>query len=148
MGITRLSNSNYFFGVILANTSEGISQHFGIDGVIFGATILSLVTSLPEISGGLAFVKAKKHTPIISDIFGGNSFLPTLFLLANILAGRSIMVDAHKTDIYLVGLSIILTLLFIVGMLMQSPKRFRKLGLESWAMLIVYFLAIIGLLAV
>lgn len=137
-----------FFGVILANTSESISQHFEIDGVIFGATILSLVTSLPEISGGLAFVRAKKYIPIISDIFGGNSFLPTLFLLANILAGRSIMVDAHKTDIYLVGLSIVLTLLFIVGMLMQSPKRFGKLGLESWVMLIVYLLAIIGLWAI
>lgn len=136
------------FGVFLANTSESIANHYKIDGVIFGATILSLITSLPEISGGLAFVKSKKFIPIISDIFGGNSFLPALFLLANVLTGRSIMTEAHKSDLYLVGLSIILTLLFIVGMVVRYPKRIGKLGLESWVMILVYIMGIFGLMAV
>ncbi|MBP9187462.1 MAG: sodium:calcium antiporter [Bacteroidia bacterium] len=62
------------FGVLLEATSDVIATHFNINGVVFGATILALVTSLPEISGGLAFVKDKTYQPIISDIFGGNAF--------------------------------------------------------------------------
>lgn len=137
-----------FFGVILTRSSDAIAGHFHISGVIFGATILSLVTSLPEISGGLAFVKNKKFTPIISDIFGGNSFLPVLFLLANLLAGRSILTDAHKTDIYLTSLSIVLTLIFVTGMIIKSPRRKWGLGVDSWIALLVYIAGIAGLLMI
>lgn len=134
-----------FFGVGLAKSSEGISEYFGISGVVFGATVLSLVTALPEISGGLIFVKHKEYTPIINDIFGGNSFLPVLFLLANVFAGRSILTDAQGTDIYMTGLSIILTLIFLAGMIIKVPKRTWGLGVDSWIMLIIYTLGIIGL---
>ncbi len=136
------------FGVLLANTSESISNYYHIDGVIFGATILALVTSLPEISSGLKFIKLKKYTPIISDILGGNAFLPTLFFLANILAGRSILTDAHKSDLYLVGLSLILVLLFMLGMITRQKKRIALLGLESWLMVLVYVIGALGLLFV
>lgn len=137
-----------FFGVILAYTSEQISAHFHITGVIFGATILSLITALPEISGGLSFIKHKQYQPIISDIFGGNSFLPLLFLLASLIGNRSILTDALKTDIYLTSLSIILTLIFTIGMVIKSPRRFFYLGLDSWIALVIYIVAISGLILI
>lgn len=135
-----------FFGVTLAQTSENIADHFGISGVIFGATVLAFVTSLPEISGGLAFVKHKKYIPIIGDILGGNSFLPVLFFLANLLAGRSILTDAHKTDIYLTSLSIVMALIFVAGMVIKSNKRQFGLGIDSWIMLLSYIAGMIGLM--
>lgn len=137
-----------FFGVILAHTSEVIAAHFHISGVIFGATILSLITALPEISGGLTFVKHKQYQPIISDIFGGNAFLPLLFLIASLISSRSILTDALKTDLYLTALSIILTIIYTVGMVIKSPKHFFYMGLDSWAALIIYVLAISGLVLI
>ena len=85
-----------FFGFILAETSEHIAHSMNISGVVFGATILSLITALPELSGGIAFIKSKSYNVLISDIFGGNSFLPLLFLLANILNKGSILPEAKK----------------------------------------------------
>lgn len=137
-----------FFGVLLANTSEDIANHYNISGVIFGATILSLVTATPEISGGLAFVKHRRYPPLISDIFGGNSFLPTLFFVANILAGRSILTDAKNTDLYLTSLSIVLTAVFLLGMIIQSPKRKWGMGIDSWVALVIYVGGIVGLLLI
>lgn len=134
------------FGAVLAFSSEAIAVHFHISGVVFGATILSLVTALPEISGGIAFVRHKQYQPIISDIFGGNSFLPLLFLLSSLITKRSILTDAHKTDLYLTSLAIILTLIFTLGMVIKSPKRFFFMGLDSWAALIIYAASIIGLI--
>ncbi len=136
------------FGVVLADTSETIAAKFQISGVIFGATVLALVTSLPEISGGLAFVKSKEYEPIISDIFGGNAFLPVLFLIANVLAGHSILTEAKHTDIYLTGLSLVLVLVFLVGMIIKSPKKHFGLGIDSWAVLVLYILGIGGLMLV
>ncbi|MBN8675049.1 hypothetical protein PDL71_11025 [Lacibacter sp. MH-610] len=137
-----------FFGVLLANTGEKIAAHYNISGVVFGATILSLITATPEISGGLAFVKHKRYPPLISDIFGGNSFLPTLFFVANILAGRSILTDAHNSDIYLTSLSIVLTAVYLLGMIIQSPKRKWGMGIDSWIAVLIYIGGVIGLLLI
>lgn len=136
------------FGVILTKTSENIAAHFEIDGVVFGATVLALVTSLPEISGGLAFVRERRYVPVISDIFGGNAFLPVLFLLANLISHESVLTEAHKSDIYLAALSIAMTLVFIIGMVIKSPKRFCSLGLDSWVAIVIYVLGIAGLVLV
>lgn len=133
------------FGVILENTSSTIANHYKIDGVIFGATILALVTSLPEISGGLAFVKRNSYTPIIDDIFGGNAFLPCLFVPAIIITNNPILPSAKNTDIYLTSTAMIITLIYLIGMLIQNQKKYAGMGVDSWIALFTYLLSIIGL---
>lgn len=126
-----------FFGICLENSSDAIANHFGMSGVFFGATFLAFVTSLPEISSGLAFVKNKDYEPIIDDIFGGNGFLPVLFLPASIIAGKNIIEDAGKSNNLLSFLSIILTLIFLLGMWKKAPKKIGTLGWDTWLMLVV-----------
>jgi cation:H+ antiporter len=136
------------FGVLLETTSDVIATHYNINGIIFGATILALVTSLPEISGGLAFVKTKTYQPIISDLFGGNAFLPVLFLMATLITNDSILPKAHNMDIYLTSVSIIITLIYIIGMVLKLPSRKKGLGIDSWVVLIVYLFSIVGMIAI
>lgn len=57
--LTGISLVILIFGVLLEVTSDAIASHFHLNGIMFGATVLALVTSLPEISGGLAFVREK-----------------------------------------------------------------------------------------
>lgn len=133
------------FGYLLAETSENISKYYNVTGVIFGATILSLVTALPEISSGIVFVKTKNYLPISGDIFGGNAFLPVLFLLASLLSDHSILPEARKSDLYLTSLGVILTSTFLIGMIIKFPKKIYGMGVDSWAAVIFYALGIIGL---
>ncbi len=134
------------FGVLLEVTSDTIAKHYNINGIIFGATILALVTSLPEISGGLEFVKQKTYQPIISDIFGGNAFLPVLFLMATLITNDAILPKAQYIDIYLTTIAILITAIYIIGMVLKLPTRKKGLGIDSWIVLLVYLISVIGMI--
>lgn len=134
-----------FFGVVLETTSDIIATHYNINGVIFGATILAFVTSLPEISGGLAFVKNKSYIPIIDDIFGGNTFLPVLFIPAIVLTNNAILPQAKNIDIYLTCIAIVITLCYLIGMQIKLKKRYYGLGIDSWIALFIYLFSVLGL---
>ncbi len=135
-------------GVLLERSGEAISKHIGVSGVLFGATVLAAATSLPEVSTGLASMKLGDHQLAISDIFGGNAFLPVLFLLASLLSGQAVLPQAQKTDIYLTGLGILLTAVYVTGMIFRPRRQVARMGVDSLAVLVIYVAAMFGLVAI
>src|SRR5215210_800937 len=134
-------------GAALEGTSNAIAKQFHMEGVIFGATILAAITALPEISTGLAAVRMKDYEMAISDILGGNDFLPVLFLLASVLSSKraAALPHAQKSDIYLAGLAMVLTAVYIAGLIIQPKKQYLRMGVDSIVILMLYILGIIGL---
>ena len=78
-------------GVVLERAGDSAAGQLGMSGAIFGATVLAAATSLPELSTGLASIRMRDDELAVSDIFGGNAFLPTLFLLATLVSGRAVL---------------------------------------------------------
>ena len=102
-------------------------------------------TSLPEVVTGLASVKLGDYDLAFSDIFGGNTFLPVLFLLATVLSGQSVLPQAKNTDIYLASLGGLLTAVYLCGLLFRPKKQFLNLGIDSIVVLVLYIVGIGGL---
>jgi len=132
-------------GYGLEVSGEILSKRMGMDGIVFGATILALCTALPEISTGIASAKIRDYQMAVSDIFGGNAFLPVLFLMAALIGGESILPNLKISDIYLTSVGILLTTIYVIGMLFHSKKQFFRMGIDSIIVLILYILSIIGL---
>lgn len=135
-------------GVGLEEAGDAIATQLGISGVLFGATVLAAATALPEISTGLASIKLEDYELAVSDIFGGNAFLPVLFLLATLISGETVLPRAGKTDIYIAGLGILLTVVYLYGLIFRSEKRVLRMGVDSFVVLVLYALGTIGLVAV
>jgi len=135
-------------GVVLEQSGEEIAGHLGLSGVVFGATILAAATSVPELSTGIASVRLGDYELAVSDIFGGNAFLPVLFLLANILSGQPVLPQAQKTDIYLTGLGILLTVIYLWGLITRPHRQLLGMGVDSLTVLVLYGAGIAGLIAV
>lgn len=135
-------------GVLLETSGEAIAGHIGLSGILFGATVLAAATSLPELSTGLTSVRNGDYQLAISDIFGGNAFLPLLFLLATLVSGRSVLPQAGAVDIYLTGLGMLLTLVYAAGLLFRPQHRRARLGLDSWVVLVLYVVGVAGLFAI
>ena len=133
-------------GYGLEVSGEVLSKRWGMDGIVFGATILALCTALPEISTGIASAKIRDYQMAVSDIFGGNAFLPVLFLMAALIGGESILPGLKVSDIYLTSVGILLTTIYMIGMLFHSKKQFLRMGIDSIIVLILYLVSIVGLL--
>ena len=135
-----------------ASSSSGaaseIANHLGMTGVVFGATILAAATSLPEVSTGIAAVRLGDYQLAVSDIFGGNAFLPVLFLLAGLLSGSAVLPQAQATDIYLTALGIVLTVVYLWGLVTRPHRQVWRMGIDSVAVLLLYAAGIAGLIAV
>src|SRR5436190_5944724 len=135
-------------GVVLQQTSETIAKQLGMSGVVFGATILAAITALPEISTGLAAVKLGDYRLAISDIFGGNAFLPVIFLVATLVSGKAVLPHATKADMYLTALGMLLTAVYIYGLIFRPHRQIARMGIDSFIVLLLYVVGIAGLFAI
>jgi cation:H+ antiporter len=135
-------------GVVLEESGNAIAGQVGMSGVLFGSTFLAAATALPEVSTGLTSVRLGDYQLSVSDIFGGNAFLPVLFLLAGLLSGRAVLPQAASTDIYLTGLGMLLTTVYLCGLIFRPHRRLLGMGLDSLVVLVLYTLGVAGLIAV
>src|SRR5438477_11119426 len=135
-------------GVVLQQTSEAMAKQIGLSGVVFGATILAAITALPEVSTGFAAVKLGDYKLAISDIFGGNAFLPVIFLTATLVSGKAVLPHATKSDMYLTGLGMLLTAVYIYGLIFRPHRQIARMGIDSFVVLLLYIVGIAGLFAI
>lgn len=135
-------------GVVLERSGEVLAGRAGMSGVVFGATFLAAATAIPEISTGLSSIRLGDYQLAVSDIFGGNAFLPVLFLPAGLIAGHAVLPQARATDIYLTGLGALLTAVYIVGLIFRPRRQLWVMGADSWAVVVLYALGVVGLVAI
>lgn len=135
-------------GIALELSGDAIAKHIGMSGVVFGATVLAAATSLPELSTGLGSVKLGDYKMAFSDIFGGNAFLPVLFFLATLLSGEAVLPKAQATDIYLTAVGMLLTCIYICGLIFRPRRQIARMGIDSLLVLLVYAISVAGLFTI
>jgi len=134
-------------GVTIETSGEAFFGDLGLSGVLFGATVLAAATALPELSTGLTAARKGDYKLAIGDIFGGNAFLPVLFLLVTLISGKAVLPRAQASDIYLTALGGLLTVVYLVGLVLRPQRQVLRMGLDSVAVLVLYIVGVVGLIA-
>src|SRR5262249_52808504 len=129
----------------LEMSGNTLADREGINGVIFGATVLAGATALPEISSGLAAVKLGDNALAIGDIFGGNAFQVCLFLLADLVAGSPVLPTAGRLNSWLASLGVALTGAYAAGVIIRPDGRVARLGPDSIFAIVLFAGGIVGL---
>jgi cation:H+ antiporter len=133
-------------GVALEQSSNGLADRWGINGVIFGATVLAAATALPEISTGIRAVQLGQVGLAMGDIFGGNQVQMTLFLLADLLAGKPVLQTVAANSSWLGGIGVVVTAIFAAGLVLRPPKKvLGVMGPDSLLVLVAYAIGLAGL---
>lgn len=135
-------------GVVLADAGSVLADRAGINGLIFGATILAAVTALPEVSSGIAATRLGDYQLAMGDVFGGNAFQVCLFLVADLVAGRPVLPRQGAANSWIGELGLILTAVYGTGIIMRPRTRLGRLGPDSIIVVILYAVGIAGLFMV
>ena len=132
-------------GVVLQESGNELADRMGLQGAIFGATILAAATALPEISSGVAAVQLGDHQLAVGDILGGNSFQITLFLLADLIAGTPVVIAVQRSDAWLGAAGILMTAVVATAVILRPGRKYFRVGPDSIALVAIYA-AVIALL--
>jgi cation:H+ antiporter len=136
-------------GVGLEASGNDLANRLGVNGVIFGATVLATATALPEISSGIAAVRLGDNALAMGDIFGGNAFQVCLFLVADLVAGKPVLPSAAgNLNAWLAALGIALTAVYGFGVISRPAHTRFRVGPDSLLALALFGLGIAGLFVV
>jgi len=135
-------------GVILEVAGNDLASRANINGVIFGATALAVASALPEISSGIAAVRLGDNELALADIFGGNAFQLSLFLVADLIAGKPVLPTAGPLNSWLAVLGIALTAVYAFGVIMRHERCLARLGRDSILALVIFAFGIAGLFVI
>ena len=135
-------------GVLLESSGSALADRAGVNGAIFGATVLAAATALPEISSGISAVRLGDHALALGDIFGGNAFQVCLFLLADLIAGSPVLPTAGGLNSWLASLGVGLTAVYAIGVVARPNRCRARLGPDSILACVVFGLGVAGLFVV
>lgn len=127
-------------GWLVAITGGEISARTGLTQTAVGAVLTAVATSLPELVTTLAAVRRGALQLAIGGIIGGNGF-DTLFVAVSDVAYRpgSIYHAVTPEQLFIVGLTILLTGLLLLGLVRREKHGIANIGFESVLVILSYF---------
>lgn len=132
-------------GVILTQSGTLLADRYGVGGVIFGATALALASALPEVATGITAARLGDNQLVMGDIFGGNAFQVTLFVVADLIAGKAALASAGAQNSWLAGLGILTTMVYATSVIVRPEKNHFRVGIDSIVVLVLLVIGMIGL---
>lgn len=126
-------------GYLLSRTGAAVAERSGLGSAFFGVTLLSFATSLPEISTMIGAVRLRRYEMALGGIFGTNLFSALLVFLIDLLApGGPVLARAGSFSAFGALLCLVLTGLFLAGIIERRDRTVLRMGWDSLAALVLY----------
>jgi cation:H+ antiporter len=133
-------------GVTLAQTGAALAEQSGLGVSFFGAVFLAVTTSLPEISVTTGLARRGQYEMAISGIFGTNLFNVTIIVLVDALhRGSPVLPEAGKPASVGALIGIVLTSIYLVGLIERRDRVFLRMGYDSIAVVLAYLAGLVVL---
>ena len=126
-------------GWVVATSGARLTEVTGLDETLVGASLVALATSLPEVSTTYQAVRMGSYAMAVGNIFGTNALDLALFLPADLAYADGTVIDAlDGRAVFLTALGIVLTCLYLWGVLERRDRTLLGFGVDSAAVIVVY----------
>ena len=126
-------------GWAVMRTAEALTEQTGIGASFIGATLVAIATSLPEVSTTTAAVRRGNYEMAISNIFGSNLWDVSLLFIGDLFfRSGPLLAVAPRQAMFTASLGIVLTCIYLWGLLERRNKTVGVFGIDSLVAMIVY----------
>lgn len=132
-------------GVGLQSTGNTLAGDWHIGSGLFAATFIAFAGALPNISTGFASIDIGDYKLAMSDIFGGNAFMPALFVVCDLVAGQPVLKHATNSDVWFAAIGVLVTSIYIISLIVRPRRIFLRMGLDSILVIILYVTGVVAL---
>ncbi|MCV3271500.1 sodium:calcium antiporter [Roseobacter sinensis] len=127
------------FGLLLVSFAQRIADQSGLGSGFVGVTLLAAATSLPELTTSITAVRIGAYTMAISNIFGSNLIMLVLVFPADLLfRAGPILQGASQTVGLALSFGIVVTAIYLVGLIVRRKPRIARFGLDSILVLVTF----------
>ena len=150
-GIPSLKRASLGFGLatvalivvtpFLVRSADDIGVITGLSAGFIGATLLAIVTSLPELVATIAALRIGAFDLAVGNLFGSNLFNMFALGLTDALYFRGHFLAEIDPNFAIIGLlGLLLTTLGLIGNIARVERRILFLEVDALVILVVYFL--------
>lgn len=131
-------------GWMVAEVADVLTGQLGLSASFVGAVLVAISTSLPELSTTTAAVRNGNYSMAVSNIFGTNMMEVALLFVAGLFYRKgSIIVGGGQEAIFTASLGLIVTCVYLWGLLERRDRTVLRLGVDSAIVLFLYLGGII-----
>ncbi len=135
-------------GWLLSQLAVPLVQRTGLSYGVVGGVLTAVSTSIPELVVAVTAVRMGALNLAVGDIIGGNAF-DTLFVAASDIAYDEgpIYAAVSSTEVFWLANSLLMTGTLLMGLVYRQRHGPGNIGLESTALLLLYFggIALLGM---
>lgn len=151
MGVPSLKRALIGFGLatlalvvvtpFLVRSADEIGTITGLSAGFVGATLLAIVTSLPEMVATIAALRIGAFDLAVGNLFGSNLFNMFALGLTDALYFRGHFMAEIDPNFAIIGLlGLLLTTLGLIGNIARVERRILFFEMDALVIMIVYFL--------
>lgn len=123
-------------GFALSQSADAIASQTGLSAGLVGLVLVGFATSLPELSSVTAAVRLGRYEMALGDIFGTNLLTIALIFLADaVYHDGPVLNEAGQFEAVAALLGLILTAIFLVGLLERQNRTMFRMGYDAAAAL-------------
>lgn len=126
-------------GWALASVGEALAEQTELGTSFVGFALVAVSTSLPELSTCTAAARRGAYAMAVANVLGTNCLEVALFFPADLFYRQGpILATADHFAIFAAALGIVVTCIFLWGMLERRDKTFLRMGVDSTTVILVY----------
>ena len=136
--------SAYQLGV----TVETIADRYALGATFACATLLGIVTSLPEVTNGIASTRRGQLDLVLGNFFGANAFLLFVLAVADIFfLGGALFYAVGRSEamsaIIMAATTIVMQTIVLGAIAIRSTHRIWRLGIVSLVLISLYVFSLV-----
>lgn len=119
----------------LALSVERLALEYRLGATFAGATLLGVVTSLPELSNAIACARQKEIDLATGNILGANALVLTVLALADFVSPTPLFASLSKNEalssLVMAGIAIVMQGVALAALAVHSNHRVWRMGVAS-----------------